>query len=97
MVKPGRNDRWLAAGDRSHGGGARKSPTGLRFVRGLLLQLAGARAHLVVAAVGCRVAGIEAGDELWWRPEFGRVWAGVLRCKASETEVQVGFLKTLGA
>ena len=64
VVKPGQNDRRLAAGDGSRGGGARKSPTGRRFERGLLLQLASARAHLVVAAFGRRVAGIKPGDEL---------------------------------
>ena len=64
VLKPGQNDRRLAAGDGSRGGGARKSPTGRRFERGLLLQLASARAHLVVAAFGRRVAGIEPGDEL---------------------------------
>ena len=55
-VKPAGPGQRLVAGDDRDGGGLRESPTGDQIDRGLVLRVAGARAHLVGQVGG---AGVE--------------------------------------
>ena len=54
-VKPAGPGQRLVAGDDRDGGGLRESPTSDQIDRGLVLRVAGARAHLVGQAGGAGV------------------------------------------